>query len=510
MNSSSKRDGIGLEILALLAFFVTMPIYSPNIEPIQGYIASPNIMDVFIRSMMAAAIGGSAILFGLSLFRPQFAFAERRSRIALACTLYLLGIALFLGMAIFSFLRNLVVAVVSGILLGPGLCMMLVIWGSRLSTFNLKQALLLMCVICGSAGAANWIFSFLPSTPLVATMTVLAVAGTLYPALMASTEKSDDTQDSHESLDDIPCLQEKADDSVLVQKICKHPAVPTMYRFVTVMLPALIGLSIFAFFMGVSRLIVFEDTNAEVVGNMLAGILLAPLYLLTSRRPFFVTIYQIILPLSACAMLCFMVLAYDFETIDAFIPLIAYIFFCGIAQISLALGVASMKNQEFSASTVWSFYLLLFSSFSAMGLFYGYPSAGNRLQFISTTILALYCSFLIANAIVSFTRDSALPTPAKEQASAQSEGRVPFEDRCKALAEKFSLSPREHEIVTLLGRGHTSAFIAKSLIISESTVYTHARNIYRKIGIGSKEELIQILSSSHKEQSDDLSPENQP
>ena len=88
---------------------------------------------------------------------------------------------------------------------------------------------------------------------------------------------------------------------------------------------------------------------------------------------------------------------------------------------------------------------------------------------------------------------------------AQGEGRIAFEERCRMLAEKFALSPREYEIATLLGRGHTSAFIAKSLIISESTVYTHARNLYRKIGIGSKEELIQVLFSLHEEQSDDPS-----
>ena len=60
---------------------------------------------------------------------------------------------------------------------------------------------------------------------------------------------------------------------------------------------------------------------------MLAGILLAPLYVAPSRRPLFVTLYQIILPLGACTVLCFMVLVYDFGIIDAFIPLVAYVFF---------------------------------------------------------------------------------------------------------------------------------------------------------------------------------------
>ena len=78
-------------------------------------------------------------------------------------------------------------------------------------------------------------------------------------------------------------------------------------------------------------------------------------------------------------------------------------------------------------------------------------------------------------------------TPSVDEASS-------FEKRCDDLAQKFGLSPREREIIAFLGRGHTSAYVAKSLIISESTVYTHTRNIYRKLGMGSKEEIIQALS----------------
>ena len=42
------------------------------------------------------------------------------------------------------------------------------------------------------------------------------------------------------------------------------------------------------------------------------------------------------------------------------------------------------------------------------------------------------------------------------------------------------------EMLTLLSRGHSYGFIAESAYISEATVRTHARNIYRKIGVSSQ------------------------
>ncbi|HEY6781302.1 MAG TPA: response regulator transcription factor [Thermoleophilaceae bacterium] len=51
------------------------------------------------------------------------------------------------------------------------------------------------------------------------------------------------------------------------------------------------------------------------------------------------------------------------------------------------------------------------------------------------------------------------------------------------------MTPREAEVLELLQEGATNAQIAHSLSIGIETVRTHARNIYRKLGIGSRREL---------------------
>jgi len=54
------------------------------------------------------------------------------------------------------------------------------------------------------------------------------------------------------------------------------------------------------------------------------------------------------------------------------------------------------------------------------------------------------------------------------------------------------LTPREADVLELLQEGSTNAQIAQSLSIGLETVRTHARNIYRKLGISSRRDLARI------------------
>ncbi len=67
--------------------------------------------------------------------------------------------------------------------------------------------------------------------------------------------------------------------------------------------------------------------------------------------------------------------------------------------------------------------------------------------------------------------------------------------RCEELSREYGLTAREAEILLILGRGHTSGFIAKELTVAESTVRSHRKNIYRKLGVSSREELFTLLDA---------------
>ncbi|MDQ6731466.1 MAG: response regulator transcription factor [Actinomycetota bacterium] len=51
------------------------------------------------------------------------------------------------------------------------------------------------------------------------------------------------------------------------------------------------------------------------------------------------------------------------------------------------------------------------------------------------------------------------------------------------------LTPREAEVLPLLQQGSSNAEIAAALHVAVETVRTHARNIYRKLGVSSRREL---------------------
>lgn len=84
--------------------------------------------------------------------------------------------------------------------------------------------------------------------------------------------------------------------------------------------------------------------------------------------------------------------------------------------------------------------------------------------------------------------DAAVPVALDAQES--------YLQRCAELTHTAGLTPREAEILLLLGRGHTSRFVAKKLMVAESTIRSHRKNIYRKLGVSSREELFKLTDSN--------------
>lgn len=60
-------------------------------------------------------------------------------------------------------------------------------------------------------------------------------------------------------------------------------------------------------------------------------------------------------------------------------------------------------------------------------------------------------------------------------------------------AKRFGLSARETEVFELLAKGRNRVYISKTLFISDNTTRTHMKNVYRKLGVHSQQELIDLL-----------------
>ena len=60
----------------------------------------------------------------------------------------------------------------------------------------------------------------------------------------------------------------------------------------------------------------------------------------------------------------------------------------------------------------------------------------------------------------------------------------------ESYIEKYNITDREQEIIKLIQEGYTNSAISKQLFLSEKTVANHIYNIYRKLNITSRFELI--------------------
>lgn len=74
---------------------------------------------------------------------------------------------------------------------------------------------------------------------------------------------------------------------------------------------------------------------------------------------------------------------------------------------------------------------------------------------------------------------------------------------CERLADENALSEREQDVLAMMARGYAPAYIADALVISDSTVRTHVKAIYRKLGISSREELIGLVEKASENGSGD-------
>ena len=76
------------------------------------------------------------------------------------------------------------------------------------------------------------------------------------------------------------------------------------------------------------------------------------------------------------------------------------------------------------------------------------------------------------------------------------ERRERFQDKCRAVIERYGLSDREGEIMTMFAKGRNLAYIQEELFISKSTVSTHRQHIYKKLGIHSQQELLDVVQAT--------------
>ena len=237
-------------------------------------------------------------------------------------------------------------------------------------------------------------------------------------------------------------------------------------------------------------------------------------------------IYKLILPIVATGFLLLPIIWNGFGGIvNAFVGAGSYA--AGIVLWCLAADTS--RRHDLSATTSFGLALGTTSLAGALGKAFGY--FGGRtltegdLSITAISLVSLYLLSMIAlfvfrkksepkasdarRSVVS-AFPSAVPAtsrPARAVAPVDAAGNpsaAPLasppdtsldaarEATCAALAEQHDLTDREHDVLGLLSKGRSVADIASSLGVSENTAKTHIKNVYRKLEVHSKQDIIEM------------------
>ena len=128
--------------------------------------------------------------------------------------------------------------------------------------------------------------------------------------------------------------------------------------------------------------------------------------------------------------------------------------------------------------------------------------AEHTMRYLVIIVVVLYA---LCMALVFFSRDRKRRRAEEASADAPSEGAVgadsvsvpetesTLDACCASVAREGGLTEREAEILVYLARGRTKAYIADALFVTENTVRSHVRNIYSKLDVHTRQELLDLL-----------------
>ena len=485
MDSAQKRPGgvaRALRPLAFCAFFTTLLVYSPNVMALRGGDVA-DLTSCFAEPMLALTFVLAAAQAARSM-RPAPDAGRTRWGEVVLCALYVAGGCLFAGVIAAQPPFGAQLAYLAAVLVAVGVVPVCVAWTRCLADLSLPGVVGLMSVTSVVSVACNVALKALSAPVSSVAFAVLLVCGTAWPLvrLVRAGGGGDDSS--------APEARPLASD-----------AAPSLRAFVSVMGVPLLGMAISSFAMGVQPGFLFgESVDAQHVGMLVAAVALVPLAVARVRGPLFSFVYQAYLP--AASVVALVLCSFPASSLAYECGLAAtYALYAMISAVGVATACAAANAGEFPRELTMASLVGVFCAFGILGIFLGARLAdliSNNAAVLVVLTCAYGCCLMLSGCVKSWrlTVSPQTDAPAETRGTRPAEdGGESFEERLARVASQGGLSPRETEVLGYVGRGHSSVYVAKTLLISESTVYTHVRNVYRKLGVSSREELISLLNA---------------
>ena len=102
----------------------------------------------------------------------------------------------------------------------------------------------------------------------------------------------------------------------------------------------------------------------------------------------------------------------------------------------------------------------------------------------------LVCALTLMFAWVALRRQNVFDKTPAQAAAEKTRDTIP-----ESLISQYKLTSREVEVISLFAQGYSLAKVSQELYISLGTAQSHIKNIYRKLDVHSKDELISLVDS---------------
>jgi len=262
-------------------------------------------------------------------------------------------------------------------------------------------------------------------------------------------------------------------------------------------LPAVLCIAALNFVLTASRMSLAELSTEAINSICAGGICLAAAFLFFSsfviRKDVEIDfLYQIAFPVIALA---FLLLPYASSLAKGLFMLLSTTLGTMGTTVLILIALRAKGSLESTATGIYGISSGIVHIFLTVGLvtsIENYSEEGVSLVQSSVIALMVVYAFLLVFIISHRTRKQSAKDRSPIEAAGQ--GVVSI---CDRISEEYGLTQREAEIMREMMLGRSAGEIAKSLGISTSTVKTHGKNIYKKLDIHSKSELLALASNEH-------------
>ncbi len=460
--------------------------FTADLIPVAAYSAAEvNAM----RTLCLAVEGAAFLAFVLNLVRKDPLTLKRGVDNAVICVLGFLGTA---GIIVFGSLESagaFAAYVASWVAWGVAGAFLTVLWGRILDSLSAASICFYLAGSMALGAVIVYVLTYMPAGFVCFSAMALPLLSTLFAHHAKNVIRSDDF-------------------------VGKIPPAPVTDPVVVPrpLLRILVGVLAYSLALGLmlSMMASYEEGGFDLANRLalaspviVGAVLAASAYLKGDGKTLGV-LYRFAMPVFVGG---FLVLAYFGESayaLAAFLVIIGFQCFDAVVMVVLFNG-----SRHFEHLSIRSFIMGRLAN--VIGLSCGW-GLGVLLANGSFTIdvsqsglcLIVVCAIVVVSSLTLLERDlfpddSVGSRGAKEQNDREEGEREPvltIDDVIARLAREGGLSAQETRVFAYLAKGHSRKTIQEKMFIASATVDTHARHVYQKLGVKSRQELIDLVAGA--------------